>query len=194
MFGEKTKIWIIIFVTVILAVVWLIWGNSSSNSSSTNLSGIQVLGELAGETKKVEEEPSFLGRIFGGSGETYRDSTDGFSFKYSSEYSIKEFPPITEDEGRTLLLSKEGSAPSIQIVVSDFDEDIVLTSERILTDVPDFPMDNPRAINIAGTKGVSFGTDAGISVWFVAKNRLFQLTALSSEIPVFEGIISSFKY
>lgn len=125
---------------------------------------------------------------------TYQDISTELTFKYPNSYSIKEMETSTEDETRTLLLSKEGQAPSIQIAISLFDEDITLTTERIKADVPDLVMKNPETITVNSlASGVKFESDLGINIWFVTKGNLFQLTAFQDESSAIDEIISSLK-
>lgn len=193
---SKTTILAVLVAILVIAGLW--WGIKNkvqTNSVTDNLPNI-TLGETIAENPKLEETKSsggFWSGLFGGGEITYRDASAGFSFKYPKDYSIKEIPAPAEGEARTLLLSKGENAPSIQVAVSPFDEEIALTIERIETDVPDLGMKNPQAIGVAGTKGVKFESDAGVNVWFVAKGNLFQLTALPTEVTALDQIVSSFK-
>ncbi|MFA6536153.1 MAG: hypothetical protein WCT25_01825 [Candidatus Paceibacterota bacterium] len=197
---KKNLISTITAVFVIGLIAW--YGFSRSGPDSDSVGGIARLGDKALETNQSQTEATetqpakggFWSNVFGGSRETYNDLTSGFSFKYPKEYSMKEIPAPSEGEARTLLLSKDGKAPSVQVAVSPFDEDIVLTVERIQADVPDLGMKNPQEISIGSvTKGVKFDSDTGVNVWFVAKGNLFQLTAFSDEAGVLDQIVSSFK-
>lgn len=197
----KTKNLVFSAVAIILLglIIWL--GTGRGGSKSDSVEGISKLGDKALDSQPKSEtatlEPtrgSFWDGIFSGGGSTYRDVSAGFSFKYPKEYSIKEIPAPAEGEARTLLLSKDGQAPSVQVAVSPFDENIVLTVERIEADAPDLAMKNPQAISIGSfTKGVKFDSDSGTNIWFVAKGNLFQLTALPTETSVLEEIVSSFR-
>lgn len=196
----KTKNLLVSIAVIVLlgAVIWYWSGKVKSGENS--IDGISPLGDKALESQPginkatVESAPSFFSRIFSGGEKTYTDSSANFSFKYPKEYSIKEIPAPAEGEARTLLLSKEGKAPSVQVAVSAFDEDIVLTAERIAEDAPEFVMNNPQAVSVGSlTKGVKFDTDSGANIWFVAKGNLFQLTALPAEAGVLDQIVSTFK-
>lgn len=193
---SKTTILAVVVAILIIAGLW--WGlkdKQSGNSVADNLPDI-TLGETTAENPEPGEAKSpggFWSNLFGGGDKNYLDTTSKFTFSYPKDYSVKEIPAPAEGEARTLLLSKGENAPSVQVAVSPFDEEIVLTIERIETDVPDLEMKNPQAIDIAGTKGVKFESDAGVNVWFIAKGNLFQLTAFSAEVGVLDEIVSSFK-
>ena len=191
---KQSPILLVIIVILVGVVAW--YGFDRAGSDPVEIEGIFKLGDQALGTEQNKTETSkgtFWSNVFGGNGETYHDLTGGLSFKYPKGYSIREIPAPVEGEARTLLLSKEGAAPSVQVAVSSFDEDIVLTIGRIEADVPDLGMKNPQEIDVAGTKGVKFDSDSGVNVWFVTKGNLFQLTALSAEASVLDGIVSSFK-
>ena len=151
-------------------------------------------GQSADKQTGQDNEPSFLSSLFGGGYKTYNDTTSRFGFQYPKEYTVKEIPAPSEGEARSLLLSKEGKGAAVQVAVSPFDEDIVLTADRIKKDAPDLVMKSPEAVSIGSlTKGVKFGSDIGINVWFVAKGSLFQLTAFPADASALDKIVSSFK-
>jgi len=191
---KKTTTWaVIIAIFVVLGLWWTIKLEQIANPESS----VSALSEIAGveEPVKESEDSGFLGRVFGTNSKSYRDSSAKFSFSYPKEYEIKEIPPIAEGEGKAVLLSKENSAPSIQITVSDFDEDIVLTIDRIKQDVPDLLMNNAREFIVnSSIKGVAFSDSVGVNIWFVARKHLFQVSAFSSDIETLDKILSSLSF
>lgn len=146
-------------------------------------------------SNEVKSERSSQPSTIVNGAKTYLDSTAGFSFKYPEAYSVAEIPPMGEGEGRSLLLSKSGEVASIQIDITPFDEDIVLTAERIKADVPDLVMQNPQAVAIGVfAKGVKFDSDTSVNVWFVTRGNLFQMTVLTPEVTALANIVSSFGF
>lgn len=194
----KTNIIAIVVALIIIGVIWFAY----VRRPSSDLSMINKLPNLGGSSSQQtvndqttgNQSGGFFSNLFNTSDKTYLDSIAGFSFKYPKEYTIKEISDADTSGGRTLLFSKGKEAASVQFVVSDFDEDIVLTVDRIEQDVPDLTMNDPQVINIGSiTKGVKFGSDSGVSVWFVYKHHLFQAATLSAESDVLDKIASTFK-
>ena len=74
----------------------------------------------------------------------------------------------------------------MQITITPFDEDIVLTPERIKKDIPTIKMQNPISVNVGGTPAVSFidTADTTRQTWFVKDKNLYQI--ISS--PSFDNI------
>ena len=176
-----------VIVVIILAISA---GWSYFNKKLSSVGGT----DQASEENTDNESGGFWATVFGDNSKEYRDASTGFSFKYPKEYSIKEMPAVAEGEARSLLLLKAGQAPSVQIAVSFFDEDIVLTIDRIKADAPDLIMNSPEVVSVGSlTKGVKFGSDVGTNIWFVAKGSLFQLTAFPADAGVLDKIVSSFK-
>jgi len=196
---SKTTIYVILASIVLVGGLWWFVSLEKISNPEDFNSKVSSLSEIAGVDQSSQNEeaqkPGFFGSLFNTDTKAYNDSVAKFSFRYPKEYNVKEIPPIVPGEGKSILFFKEGSAPSIQITVSDFDEDITLTIDRIKRDVPDLPMKNAREFDInSSTNGVAFGDSVGINVWFVAKKHLFQISAFNSEIPTLEKVLSSFSF
>lgn len=191
--SHKTTTWaVIIAIFLVIGLWWIISLEQLANPAGLSAGSLDdVAGiENSGES---ENQPGFFEKIFNTDSKTYRDVSAKFLFKYPKDYELRELPPIAEGEGRTLLFAKEGEAPSLQIVVSSFDEDIVLTAERIRADVPDLVMNNAKEFAIGSvTKGVAWSDEVGVNVWFVAKGNLFQATAFTTDTRAMEQIFGSF--
>lgn len=115
-----------------------------------------------------------------------------FSFFIPDDYVIVS---RGEDEGEMILLSKEGGSPSIQLYITAFDEDIVLTADRIREDVPVIIMEDEKQVEIGrSVQGVLFGEGDKLNVWFIYKNFLYQLSGLRSDTDLVAKMVSSFKF
>lgn len=123
----------------------------------------------------------------------YQNSIYGFSITLSGEMLATEF----EESGGDTILIKD-STYQMQIRITPFDEDIVLTKERIKKDIPDIKMENPEAVSIDGTEGVTFTSDTDGTrykeVWFVRGGYLYQTLSLASGDEVTNKIISGWKW
>src|SRR3989338_5175809 len=127
---QNSKKIILAAVVVILIILGLwSWMKSPAPTSEVSVSDTQMPDDV---------------QVSGANSQIYSDASAKFNFQYPKDYSIKEIPSAEGGETRTLLLSKVGGSSSIQIAISPFDEDIVLTAERIKADVPELEMQNTQ--------------------------------------------------
>ncbi|MBI5133948.1 MAG: hypothetical protein HZA81_00980 [Candidatus Taylorbacteria bacterium] len=122
---------------------------------------------------------------------TYSDPS-GFSFEVPTGYE----PRAVEDgSGKMVLVEKQGEpGRGFQVFVSYYDEPASgFTAARIKKDIPDIVMKGVKEISIAGGKGVSFDSDSGREIWFVAGESLYQISAAPSEASHAETAFETFK-
>lgn len=186
----KTTIISALVIILLIGGFWFGVNNKMSTGSTAENPSVEETASNDGSSEQTSQSNTIVNGT-----KTYLDSTAGFSFKYPEAYSVAEIPPMGEGEGRSLLLSRSGEVASIQIDITPFDEDIVLTAERIKADVPDLVMKNPQAVAIgAFAKGVKFDSDTSVNVWFVTRGNLFQMTVLTPEVTALANIVSSFGF
>jgi len=121
----------------------------------------------------------------------YENSEFGFSLKLPEGFEIKN---LEEVNGEMFLV--EGGDYQMQIFVSDFDEAIALTVERIKRDIPDLQMQDVGEIEVGGAGAVSF-TDAEQNtreIWFVRNYKLYQISSSPEESEISNTIIGSWSW
>jgi uncharacterized protein YxeA len=125
--------------------------------------------------------------------EVYINTTYNFSTPLYDGMTATSF---TEAGGDTALLKSE--TDEMQIRITPFDEDIILTEERIKIDIPDIKMENPETISIGGIDGVTFISDNnGLKyreVWFVHGGYLYQTLSRTSGDAVTYKIMDGWKW
>ncbi len=110
--------------------------------------------------------------------ETFSHTDPNFSLQYPKNISITKF----EDGASETILLKDPQQKDTQIFISSFDEDIVLSAERIKKDLPKLVIENPTEVMIGGkVKAVSFTSTNNLAiptreVWFVYNGYLYQIS------------------
>jgi hypothetical protein len=131
-------------------------------------------------------------------GKKYQNDAYNFSINIPNNATTTE---IDEGEGHTILIQKEMSKTvfdtyQMQIYMAPFDEDIVLTAERIRQDIPDLKMGNIESVKVGGITAVKFidqDQNTG-EIWFVRNGNLFQVSSDPKNDSVTEKIMQSWKW
>lgn len=100
-----------------------------------------------------------------------------------------------EDEvGKTILI-KDGEY-EMQIYVSNFDENIILTAERIKQDIPDIKMKDVYKVKAGGITAITFiDTNQNTrEVWFVNRGFLYQVSSRPEDDEVTGAIMQSWRW
>ena len=116
--------------------------------------------------------------------DVYRHIEPNFSFNYPKGFKVGSFE---EGDGETVLVQSDASNKSyqsysnlaFQIYISDFDEDITLTAQRINRICPN-KMDNAKSVSAGNITGTAFlGADESLGqtyeVWLVYNKHLYQI-------------------
>ncbi|MDP3779033.1 MAG: hypothetical protein Q8R30_03280 [bacterium] len=133
--------------------------------------------------------------------ESYRDPDERFSFALLSGYEVAS---IDTETGESLVVDKKdisGQSPHFmfQIFILPFDEEGALTKERILRDVPDMTIRNPKDVVIDGAHAVVFeGKDDSIGqtieVWFAHAGFLYQISAAQQYEKELSEVMAGWKF
>ncbi len=128
---------------------------------------------------------------------TYTHPSPKFSFEYPDGFSVGSFPEGQDSE--TILVHNANGENSMQILISAFDENIMLTKKRILKDAPDTEVRNEKEITIGkNAKGLAFeGTNssgATSEVWFAYNNHLYQISAPKNSSEFLGSIIKTWVW
>jgi len=137
-----------------------------------------------------------------GNSTIYTNSTYGFSLKLPEGMQASSF---AEGEGEIVLITNDkllmtngGQDFQMQIYVSPFDEDIVLTAERIKNDLPEMKMESIGEAKVGEIQAVSFVSTNEIGqktseIWFVKGGNLYQASTLEANSQNMAQIIDSWR-
>jgi len=95
-------------------------------------------------------------------------------------------------------MTNGGQDFQMQIYVSPFDEDIVLTAERIKNDLPEMKMESIGEAKVGEIQAVSFVSTNEIGqktseIWFVKGGNLYQASTLEANSQNMAQIIDSWR-
>jgi len=126
----------------------------------------------------------------------YTHPDPNFSFQYPKTMNAASFE---EGEGETVLLQGQGGALGMQIYISDFDEDITLTAERIKKDLPGTIMNQPKSVSVGNITGTAFlSTDESLGqtyeVWLVYNKHLYQILSYASQKDLVDKILATWSW
>jgi hypothetical protein len=176
---------ILVICSIIIGIVGIyLWQTSSGDMYFSNT--------VVGTEQKLEENKDSLSKF-------------GFSVALPEGATLTDFEEAT---GNSVMIKKDDF--EMQIFISDFDEDISLTAERIKGDIPDMQMYDTEEVQIgqkgdcptAGscyTTGVAFVSlnEQGIKnreVWFIRDYKLYQVTSNPKHDDTVGKIFQSWKW
>lgn len=168
------------------------------------ITGIAILATWIPDTQvnnSATKLPAFLSEVGNESGAPLSTGTryvhvdNSFSFSYPEGF----IPKLQSDgeDGEVVVI--ENGELGIQITVVPFDEDIVLTPERIRQDLPDLVMERTEIVSVAGVQAVAFqSTNASTAqsneVWFVYRGNLYLVSAPRGSEALVSGIIKTWQF
>lgn len=141
--------------------------------------------------------------LTGDNSTTYTNSTYDFSLSLPEGAQASSFQ---EGEGEMVLITNDKLLMTngeqnfqMQIYISYFDEDIVLTAERIKQDLPEMAMESPEPVKVGEIPAVSFLSvneqgQKTKEVWLVYKNNLYQISSLIENENQAAEIIKSWQW
>jgi len=144
----------------------------------------------AGDFKKVKISANELTS-------TYSHPDLGFSFMYPSDYKVSSFD---SEKGEAILIG-DGNSSGIQILISDYGDEVDITEAMIKSDIPDLKMDQPQTVEIGlNRKGLAFKSDNpefgsnSREVWFVYKGMLYQISTYAEMDDMLKKIFSTWQF
>ena len=184
--STKIKIAVGVAIVVLIAGIFTAWrpnlqilGGSASNWKLS----FQAAGEL------VPADTQGAATILGADYIKYTHPAIGFSLEYPKELEVRQFSENDDAETIVFQRSSDKERPreertGLQIFIAPFDnEGTMITSERILRDLPDFDIEQAQeAILGDGTHALIFWTDDPAvgrtrEVWFAdVGGRFYQIT------------------
>ena len=168
---------------------------SYSDDKQTSKETQQALQTAQSQMQKPEEQNNY----------THPDPN--FSFQYPKTMNATSFE---EGEGETILVQFDASYKSntsyqsypnlaFQIYISDFDEDITLTAERIKKDLPDTVINQPKSISVGNITATAFlSSDESLGqtyeVWLVYNKHLYQILSYASQKDLVDKILATWSW
>lgn len=130
---------------------------------------------------------------------TFSDAAHGFSFGYPDPLKAGS---QTDDNGNTTILVQDtASHVGFQVYITPWSNSAVTTvsADDVAASLPDIQMHNPTQVSINGTPALAFqATDATFGdsrqVWFIRKGFLYQVSSYSSQDPLLEKVLSSWRW
>lgn len=129
--------------------------------------------------------------------QTYTDTDYGFSFTYPREHETRPFSDL--EDTKTILVENHQTKQGLQVFISSFDEDIVLTPDRIKKEMPDLVVLEPQNRSLGGVTGVVFRSTNALDVesyefWIVHGGKLYQVSAPIANKSLFEEMITTWHW
>lgn len=192
----KNRLFHIVISLVIVGGIFLYFIRPFSQKPESNFFGATTQENSPGETDSNTEQTANAASRDASSNvptHTYKNTTYKFSLEVPQNVNPSDFD---DDGGHNVLI--QDKAFGMQVYITPFDENIILTKERIQKDVPDLEMENPITITINGIAGVAFvSADGGQKyrqVWFVNKGHLYQTLSLVSYDTAIGEMLQSWKW
>lgn len=132
----------------------------------------------------------------------YRDPKSRFTMSIPSDFQATNMNQ--GEDGDTVVFGKKTGFDSFQktgfqIFILPFDEEGLMTAERIHNDLPDLSIANEKNVLIDGVTAMVFESedkDIGptIEVWFIRKGYLYQIMAYREYEARLSQILSRWKF
>lgn len=129
--------------------------------------------------------------------QTYTDIDYGFLFTYPRGYEARSFSDL--EDTKTILVENHQTKQGVQVFVSAFDEDIILTPERIKQEMSDLVILEPKNLLAGDVTGVSFRSTNALDtesyeMWFIHNGRLYQISAPIVNKSLFKEMITTWHW
>lgn len=131
------------------------------------------------------------------SGQLYTNKDFGFSFIQPAGYTVGSFD---QGDSTVILVQDANKKNGVQILVSPFDEDIVLSTDRIKKDLPNITLNEVGSVRVGNAViAVSFTSNFSTfgvpsrNVWFVYKKHLYQISAPTVSRDTLLTLVSTWR-
>ena len=132
------------------------------------------------------------------SGERYVNSQFGFSFEKPRDFNIGEFP----EGDNYVVLAQQAQKNAFQIFITPnmAQEDIALTRDVLVKNIPGIQIENEKEIKIGEANGLFFQSEnpafggESTEAWFIYKGNLYQLSGYIEAMPIVEEVIKTWKF
>ncbi len=139
----------------------------------------------------------------------FSNTVPGFTFSYPEAMISSSFGSALDEAGETILIQDSTGKNGAQVLITPFDEDIVLTESRIKKELPDLKVMNAKEIVIGvnpnsprvplGVKAVQFESEnssmgKSLETWFVYEKMLYQISAPIGSREVYDKIVDTWQW
>ena len=128
--------------------------------------------------------------------QTYTHQRLGFSFEFPEGFKVGEFGEGIEGEEQILV---QKNNVGFQLKITPFEEDIILTEQRIKEDIPDIVIKEPLQIKVGEAIALAFLSESESlgqtrEVWWVYKGNLYQITTYTEFDETMVAILETWKF
>ena len=188
---------------MLLILVTIVWAFFSlgDNNEATKITDLFNTSDAPKEALPLGEGQTVEDVAFGD--KQYKHTILGFSFDYPDEYSISSFGNFYDSVGETVLLQKSDKAQGLQVLITPFDEDVVLTIKRIKKDLPSLSVLEEREVQVGSddkkiqavifSSNNNLSTGKSLEAWFVYRGNLYQISGSEDSKELFDKVINSWK-
>lgn len=187
-------VWLALLTVAVLGSVFLYFYQAPKSRSNLDNQGSTLLGEVRPRQDEPRQE---LGRESSG---TYLDPKGRFSFSYPEGFKVNAVPDPDGGEMLTLQNTTK-TGEGFQILIQEADEDILITPERIATDIPDIAVNDAQTFTLDGkAHGTIFTSDdptfdgESREVWFAYKRNVYQVSTYLKYDNLVKEILGTWRF
>src|SRR3989338_3087621 len=130
--------------------------------------------------------------------ETFTHPKLQFSFKYPESFIVTT---MTNGDGSEVIILRDDKNNAVQMLISDFGEDVDITAETLRNNIPDMVIKDAQEVSIGDKrKGLAFGSDNAAfdgdsrEVWFVFGGKLYQISAYMKHDDLLKGVFETWQF
>src|SRR3989344_9221930 len=196
----KTRFKIILLVIVAIISVGGFFALKNGWNKDTVLNDIKSVFISGDKSKnlvsRTEESQTSLSDLQSGKKQTYTHQRLGFSFEFPEGFKVGEFGEGIEGEEQILV---QKNNVGFQLKITPFEEDIILTEQRIKEDIPDIVIKEPLQIKVGEAIALAFLSESESlgqtrEVWWVYKGNLYQITTYTEFDETMVAILETWKF
>ena len=163
-------------------------------------------GSFADSQKRIEQAQASIEALAQGKVNEFFHPQYGFTFQFPVDFRVGNFP--APDSSEVVLVQKD--QVGFQLYIKPFDEDIILTAERIKQDLPGQTIDEPLHIRIGdadssaqggsgqATALVFFSDSESLGrtreIWWVYRGSLYQITTYAEFDEAMVAILETWRF
>jgi hypothetical protein len=201
------KIILLVLATFLILYSIFYFSSQRSNDGGTSQAG----GEASIPPIQSGATPEILAEIKNYEyTKTYSNSAYRFSFKHPQGFTVTTAQGSGGDsgsvpssvEGETILLIQSADKKvGIQMIISQYGEDVDITAALVRAELPDIKVDDPQTVEVGPNRlGLAFMSDSNSfggksrEVWFVWNKNLYQISTYAEYDELLRGLFGTWSF
>lgn len=179
---KENKIFVLVGLVAVLTIGGMIFWSTSKSGEDLKVGEELKIAER--EMKTAENQNVF------------KHENPIFSFTYPKGFKAGSFP---EGGGEVVLLQSDSGVLGLQVYLTFFGEEVVLTEEKLRKDLPEMEIKNTAKTKVGGVEALSFlskneSLGETYEIWLIHKGFLYQIISYAGQKTLVDEILKTWQW